>query len=90
MLERALAIQEKHYKPDHFEVARILVSLGTAYRDLDNHEEKKKLLERALVIQEKHYGSDHFKVAEILINLGIACRDLGDHKKKKIPSSLYF
>ena len=32
--ERALAIEEKHYGPEHVTVARTLTNLGTAYGDL--------------------------------------------------------
>ncbi|WP_265042477.1 tetratricopeptide repeat protein [Wolbachia endosymbiont (group A) of Sphecodes monilicornis] len=34
LLERALAIQEKHYEPNHFTVAIILKNLGGTYGDL--------------------------------------------------------
>ncbi len=68
-LERALAIQEKHYSSDHPEVAKLLVNLGNAYGDLGDHKKKKELLERALPIFEKHYGPDHFKVVKSLAGL---------------------
>ncbi|UPA54719.1 tetratricopeptide repeat protein [Wolbachia pipientis] len=83
MLEQASVIQEKHYGPDHFEVARTLANLGIAYDALGNPQKAKKLLEWALPILEKYYGSDHLTVAIILENLGIVYGALGDCKKKR-------
>ncbi|WP_237342887.1 tetratricopeptide repeat protein [Wolbachia endosymbiont of Folsomia candida] len=83
LLERALGIFEKHYGPEHFEVARTLVNLGNAYGDLGDPKKQKKLLERALEIFEEHYGHEHFEVARILVNLGNAYGDLGDPQKQK-------
>ncbi|WCR53664.1 MAG: hypothetical protein PG981_000686 [Wolbachia endosymbiont of Ctenocephalides orientis wCori] len=54
MLEKALVIKERHYGPDHFEVAKTLANLGTAYGDLGNHNKQKELLERAIPIFEKY------------------------------------
>ncbi len=69
MLERALAIQEKHYEPNHFTVAIILKNLGGTYGDLGDSQKAKELFERALPIFEKHYGPDHLEVAKLLANL---------------------
>ncbi|WP_265036056.1 tetratricopeptide repeat protein [Wolbachia endosymbiont (group A) of Anomoia purmunda] len=83
LLERALAIKEKHYEPDHFEVAITLANLGTAYGALGDPQKQKELLEQALPIFEKHYGSGHFQVAIILGSLGTAHYALGDPQKAK-------
>jgi tetratricopeptide (TPR) repeat protein len=63
LLERALAINERHYGPDHPNVATILTNLGNAYGSLGDTQKSRELLERALVIDERHYGPDHPKVA---------------------------
>jgi len=78
-----LIILERHYGPDHVEVAITLVNLGTAYGDLGDAKQMKAFLERALIIQEWHYGPDHVEVARTLTNLGNAYGDLGDMKQKK-------
>ena len=70
LLERALAINEKHYGPDHWQVAATLGNLANAHGDLGDPRTMKSLLERALAIKEKHYGPDHYQVAITLTNLG--------------------
>ena len=78
LLERALAIQEKHYGPDHFEVAITLVNLGNAYGDLGDPQKQKELLERALPIFERQ---NHPIVTQLrrmldeLDSLDFACRN---------------
>ena len=59
LLERALAIKERHYGPEHPEVAITLFNLGIAYGDLGDTARKKALLERALVIFEHAFGREH-------------------------------
>ncbi|WP_374698934.1 tetratricopeptide repeat protein [Wolbachia endosymbiont (group B) of Limnophora tigrina] len=83
LLERALAMQEKHYGSDHFKVVKLLTNLGGAYGALGDHKKQKELLERALAIDKKHYGSDHVQVAKSLANLGVAYGDSGDLQKQK-------
>ncbi|EAL58666.1 kinesin light chain [Wolbachia endosymbiont of Drosophila ananassae] len=83
LLERALAIKEKHYESDHCEVAITLVNLGNAYYALDYPQKAKELFEQALAIKEKHYGPDHFEIATVLGNLGTAYRALGNPQKAK-------
>jgi tetratricopeptide (TPR) repeat protein len=77
-----LEIEEKHFGPDHPEVAITLTNLGEAYGKLGDSKKKRDLLERALEIEEKHFGPDHPKVAITLTNLGLAYGELGDSKKK--------
>jgi Tfp pilus assembly protein PilF len=69
-LQRALAINEKHYGPYHLEVAITLTNLGVSYGDMGNNTKKFELLQRALAIEEKHYGHDHPEVAITLNNVG--------------------
>jgi tetratricopeptide (TPR) repeat protein len=72
LLVRVLAINERHYGPDHPEVAPTLVNLGNAYESLGDSQKSRELLERALTINERHYGPDHPEVATTLANLGNA------------------
>ncbi|WP_265017698.1 tetratricopeptide repeat protein [Wolbachia endosymbiont (group A) of Andrena dorsata] len=83
LLERVLPIQEKHYGPDHPEIAITLANLGNADGTLGDSQKAKALLEQALAIKEKHYDSDHFEVARTLVNLGNAHYALGDSQKAK-------
>jgi tetratricopeptide (TPR) repeat protein len=78
LLERALAIEERHYGPDHPEVAITLTNLGNAYGDLGDTKKKHELLEQALAIKERHYGLDHPNVATTLNNPSSAYGNSGD------------
>ena len=59
MLERALAIKEKHFGPDHPKTGITLRLLGIVYYNEGNYEKQRQMLERALAIREKHFGPDH-------------------------------
>jgi tetratricopeptide (TPR) repeat protein len=83
LLERALAIKEREYGPDHREVASTLANLGNVHGALDDPAKKKELLVRALAIQEREYGSEHCIVGNTLGSLGNAHGDLGDPVKRK-------
>merc|ERR1719254_150537 len=63
LLERALAIDEREYGPDHREVAITLTSLGNACGDLGDAARQRDLSERTLAIMEREYGPDHREVA---------------------------
>jgi hypothetical protein len=59
MLERALAIKEKHYGPDHPEVAITLTNLGNAYGSLGDHAKERDMQARAASTFARHFGEDH-------------------------------
>ena len=59
MLERALAIQERAYGPDHIEIAPALFSLGKVHVALGDNAKAREFFARALAIAERAYGSDH-------------------------------
>jgi tetratricopeptide (TPR) repeat protein len=82
LLERALAIKERHYGLDHPEVVATLTNLGNAYGSLGDTKKKHKFLEQALSIKERHYGFNHPEVTTISTNLGDPYESLGDIKKK--------
>ena len=70
LLERALAIEERHYGSEHVQVALTLNSLGNAYGALGDHEKAKAVLQRALRLMEAHYGhQQHPRVAMVMRNL---------------------
>jgi tetratricopeptide (TPR) repeat protein len=78
LLERALAIDEAAYGPDHPGVARDLNNLATILRDLGDPAGARPLQERALAITEAAYGPDHPDVGTRLNNLATILQDLGD------------
>ena len=77
MAERALAIFEVAYGPDHPSVAIRLNNLAGALRELGHPGQARPLFERALAIAEAVYGPDHPSVAIRLTNLAGILNDLG-------------
>ena len=69
LAERALAIDEAAYGPDHPDVATVLNNLAHILQDLGQLAEARPLAERALAIAEAAYGPDHPDVAIRLSNL---------------------
>ena len=78
VLERALAISEAAYGPDHPTVATYLSNLGNMMRDMGDLQGARQHFERALAIDEAAYGPNHPTVATYLSNLGNMMRDMGD------------
>lgn len=78
LFERALAIDERQFGPDHPKVATRLNNLGSVLQDLGDLQGAKAYLERALAIDEKQFGPDHPTVATIVNNLGGVLQALGD------------
>jgi Tfp pilus assembly protein PilF len=78
VLERALAIKEAAYGPDHPEVAITLTNLGVVQQYLGELSAARTTLERALAIKEAAYGPDHPEVAITLTYLGIVQQYLGE------------
>ncbi len=76
--ERALAIGEKVYGPDHPQVAIYANNLGLVLQSLGDLQGAKKHYERALAIDEKVYGPDHPDVAIDVNNLGFVLKSLDD------------
>jgi tetratricopeptide (TPR) repeat protein len=77
LLERALAITEAAYGPDHPTVATRLNNLALILRDLGQPQDALPLQERALAITEAAYGPDHPDVATRLNNLAWILQALG-------------
>jgi tetratricopeptide (TPR) repeat protein len=79
LAERALAIDEANYGPDHPNVGTDLNTLAWILQDLGDTAAARPLMERALAIDEAAYGSDHPKVAGDLNHLARILFDLRDH-----------
>jgi len=78
MHERALAIGEAAYGPDHPDVAIGVNNLGNVLQGLGDLEGAKKMYERALAIGEAAYDPDHPQVAIYVNNLGNVLQGLED------------
>jgi tetratricopeptide (TPR) repeat protein len=76
--ERALAIDEAAFGPDHPNVATDVNNLGGVLRDLGKLAGALAAYERALAIDEAAFGPDHRNVARDVNNLGRVLNDLGD------------
>jgi len=83
MFERALAIGEVAYGPDHPTVGIYVGNLGSVLQDLGDLKGAKKNYERALAIHETVYGPDHPAVAIGVNNLGLVLKALGDMEGAK-------
>jgi len=77
-VERALAIDEAVYGPDHPMVARDVNNLGGVLQDLGDLGGARAAFERALTIDEAVYGPDHPNVAIRVNNIGSVLQDLED------------
>lgn len=69
-LERALALREITFEPDHPDVALNHILLATLYSTQGKLADTEPLYLRALAIQEKMLGPDHPQVAGILRQSG--------------------
>jgi tetratricopeptide (TPR) repeat protein len=78
LLERALALTEATYGPDHPETAGYLRSLGQVVGYLGDSALARQHLERALAIDQAAYGPDHPELVVDLLRLGQLLPDLGD------------
>jgi len=76
--ERALAIDERAFGPDHPEVATCVNNLGSVLHALGELAGARAAYERALAIDERAFGPDHPNVAIRVNNLGSVLKDLGD------------
>src|ERR1700677_2643905 len=77
LAERALAITEAAYGPDHPAAATCLNNLALILKDLGQLAGARPLAERVLAIDEAAYGPDHPDVATDLNNLALILKDLG-------------
>lgn len=68
-LEKALALYEEEYPPDHPELVSVLNGLGMVAAARDLRTTSSRYYERALQISEKRYGPAHPHVASLLNNI---------------------
>jgi tetratricopeptide (TPR) repeat protein len=78
LYERALAILEAQFGPDHPNTAASLDSLGNVLHDLGDLPAARDYHERALAILEAQLGLNHTATANSLSNLGSVLNDLRD------------
>lgn len=77
-LQRALAIDESRYGPQHPTVALDLGYLAEVAQSAGELHEARRYLERAVAITSTAYGPDHEAVAEARNSLGRALQNLGE------------
>jgi tetratricopeptide (TPR) repeat protein len=80
LFQQALTLAERHYPPEHAEIAEQLSNLGALLRDLggaENLAAARAQLTRALAISEKALGPDHPVVAVRLSVLALVLQALG-------------
>jgi CHAT domain-containing protein/Tfp pilus assembly protein PilF len=71
LIERALAVREAAYGPEHELVAESLNDLASVYMDVARYKESEPLYLRALAMHERLHGPDDPRVAEVLNNLAL-------------------
>lgn len=76
--ERALAIHEKTFGPNHPITARSVNNLGGVLMGLGDFAGARAAFERALAIDQAALASDDPEVALVMNNLGAALQELGD------------
>ncbi len=81
--ERALAIDEAAFGPDHPNIASDVNNLGLVLQAQGDYAGAKAAYERALAIDEAAFGPDHPDVARDINNLGNVLQDQGDYAGAK-------
>ena len=77
-IERAIEIDEKHFEPDHPELAISYSNLALILQDLGELPEARRLIERAIEINEQHFEPDHPTLARRYSNLAMILQALGE------------
>ena len=76
LAERALALAETAYGPEHPDVGVALNILAEILRDLGDPAAARPLAERALALAETAYGPEHPRIATLRGNLAAIVREL--------------
>jgi hypothetical protein len=79
LLERALAIREQAFGPNHPEVASGLFSFGNFLRETNDFSSAQRAYERAFAIQESALGPTHPAVAATLTKLAVVFSRTGNY-----------
>jgi tetratricopeptide (TPR) repeat protein len=77
-MERAIAIQAKHFDPDHPTFATSYSNFALIQKDQGDLPGARASMERAIAIDSKHFAPDHPVVAIHYSNLAIVQQDQGD------------
>ncbi|HEX8875891.1 MAG TPA: tetratricopeptide repeat protein [Phycisphaerales bacterium] len=77
-LEKAIAIQSKHFDPDHPTFATSYSNLAMIQKDQGDLPSARASMERAIAIQSKHFDPDHPTFATSYSNLAMIQQDQGD------------
>jgi tetratricopeptide (TPR) repeat protein len=78
MLEKAVAMYEQSFGPEHVETGSQLTALGAVYRAQGNHEDAQRCLRRALKIHEKTRGVQSAEAIQDLHHLAGSLEESGD------------
>jgi tetratricopeptide (TPR) repeat protein len=78
LYERALAIDEREFGPEHLRTTTSLNNLAGLLRDQHDYAAARPLYERALAIDEKVSGPEHPDTVTTLSNLALVLHDQGD------------
>ncbi|HKZ70065.1 MAG TPA: tetratricopeptide repeat protein, partial [Anaerolineales bacterium] len=78
--QRARAIDERTFGPEHPSVGRHLNNIGRMHRLMGNMQSARAAFEQALAIEEKGSNPDNPDLAEAISNLGHVYRSLGELK----------
>jgi tetratricopeptide (TPR) repeat protein len=78
MLEKAVAMYEGTFGPDHLETGNQLTALGAVYRAQGNREEAQRCLRRALKIHQTTQGAQSAEAIEDLHHLAGLLEESGD------------
>jgi CHAT domain-containing protein len=81
LVERSLSLREKHYGPEHQEVAEPLNTLATILYFKEDYQKAEAIHLRALMIREKTFGPSHPYVANSLSNLALIYVYQGEYAK---------
>jgi len=81
--QRAIAIDEKTYGPDHQEVASSLNNLAVLYFSQGDYAKAEPVSLRSLAIWERVLGPEHPNVAMNLHNLGVLNRNIGRYDESR-------
>ncbi len=77
-MERAIEMKEKHFEPDHPDLAIVHSNLAMILQDLGELPEARRHMERAIEIKEKHFEPDDPTMATSHSNLAAILQDLGE------------
>lgn len=78
VLERALAISDRHHGPDDPRRSAIINNLGRVLKRLGDMRQARAHFEAALVLDQAAYGQSHPHVAEVVNNYGTVLHVTGD------------